>query len=57
MFAMRSFEDICDDILEGMKQTKEDMIKDGLWTDQTTFEEWAEYAGRHVRLTEQETKE
>lgn len=50
------YETFCDDILEGMKQSKEAMIKDGVWTDQTTFEEWAAYAGRNVRLTEQETQ-
>ena len=45
---------IGNDILEGMKKSKESMIKDGLWNEDTTFEEWSEYAGRHVLLTEQE---
>lgn len=50
------YENFCENILEGLKQSKEDMMKDGLWTEKTTFEEWAEYAGRNVRLNEQETQ-
>lgn len=48
-----SFKSITDAILEGMKSTKEEMIKEGLWNENTTFEDWAKYAGSHVKITEQ----
>lgn len=50
----RTYDSICDDILEGMKGSKEAMIKAGLWHDDITLEEWAAYAGSHCLLTEQE---
>lgn len=40
-------------ILEGIKYAKEMMQKDGLFKETTTFEELADYAGRHVLITEQ----
>jgi len=43
---------IGNDILEGMKQTKQEMIEMGLWTNETTFEQWSEYAGSHIEIRE-----
>ncbi len=39
-------------ILEAMKMTQADMKEKGLWNDNTTFEDWANYAGSHVLITE-----
>ncbi len=46
-----SFEDISNSIIEGMKQTKQEMMEKGLWHDKMTLEEWSNYAGQHVKLT------
>ncbi len=42
-----------DDVLEGMKLSKQAMEEEGLWNENTTFEEWAIYAGSHVLITEE----
>lgn len=41
-----------EDILKGMEQSKQKMIEEGLWNDNITFEEWSNYAGSHVIITE-----
>lgn len=43
---------ISKDIVKGMEWTKQDMIEKGLLTDETTFEEMANHAGRHVIISE-----
>ena len=40
------------DILEGMEGSKQEMIKQGLWNELTTFEDWSNFAGRNVLLKE-----
>lgn len=42
------------DLLIGMQLTKKEMIEKDLWHDKITFEEWANYAGRHVIIKESE---
>lgn len=44
---------ISEDILEGMRLTQKEMSEKGLWNENTTFEDWARYAGENVRITEQ----
>lgn len=41
-----------EDILEGMKLSKQEMIEKGLWHEHITLEEWAEYAGSHIQIKE-----
>ena len=45
---------IIEDILKGMQMSKEAMIKEGLWNENTTFDEWARYAGSHILIAEKE---
>lgn len=45
------------DIVEGMEGSKQEMIKQGLWNELTTFEDWSNFAGRNVLLTEKENDE
>lgn len=47
-----SFEDMSNRILESMKQTKQEMIENGLWHDKMTLKEWGDYASKHVKITE-----
>ena len=44
---------ISNDIIEGMENTKKEMIEKGLWHDKMTLEEWSNYAGKHVKITEE----
>ena len=39
-------------ILKGMEDTKQMMIKEGKWHENITLEEWSNYAGSHVILSE-----
>jgi hypothetical protein len=39
-------------IAESIKRVQEEMQEKGLMTEETTFEDMADYAGRHVVLTE-----
>lgn len=39
-------------ILEGMEATKQMMIKEGKWHENITLEEWSNYAGSHVIISE-----
>lgn len=55
--ANRSFKDILDNLLEGIKGVQEEMKEKGLLTDETTFEEMADYAGKHVQLREMSEEE
>jgi hypothetical protein len=41
-------------IIEGMQKSKEAMIEEGLWHENITFEEWADYAGSHILINEKE---
>ena len=41
-------------ILEGMQMTKKEMQEKGLWNENTTFEDWANYAGSHIQMKELE---
>ena len=54
---MRTFADISNDIVRGMDLSKKAMIEEGLWNDTTTFEEWSNYAGSHIRIVEASAEE
>ncbi len=41
-----------EDLLEGIKGVHAEMQAKGLITEETTFEEMADYAGRHILITE-----
>lgn len=45
---------ISQDIVKGMEQSKQAMIDEGIWTDETTLKEWANYAGQHVIINEKD---
>ena len=47
----QDMEKIISDVFEGYKTTKRDMQEKGLLTDFTTYEEIAEYAGSHIKIT------
>jgi hypothetical protein len=38
-------------LIEGMERSKQAMIKEGLWHNNITLEEWAQYAGAHIIIT------
>ena len=38
------------EILKGLKSAKEAMIKEGLWNENTTYEDWHNYAGSHILI-------
>jgi hypothetical protein len=40
------------DIIAGMESSKQQMISEGLWNDETTFEKWANFAGSHIEILE-----
>jgi len=43
---------VMEDILAGMKNSKQQMIEDGLWNDKVTFEALADFAGSHIEIKE-----
>jgi hypothetical protein len=53
----RSFHQICNDLVEGIKGVYKEMDEKGLLKEDTTFEEAAHYAGQHVLLTEMSEEE
>ncbi len=55
--AVRYLKDICDDLINGIKGVHKEMDEKGLLTETTTFEEMADYAGKHVLLTEMTDEE
>lgn len=55
--AIRYLKDIVDDLVEGIKGVHKEMDEKGLLTETTTFEEMADYAGKHVLLTEMTEEE
>lgn len=54
---VRYFKDLCDDLVNGIKSSFEQMEKDGKLKENTTFKDVAEYAGRHVILSEEKTND
>lgn len=56
-FVFKSFAESAESLKEGMKESKQQMMDEGLWNDDITFEEWAHYAGSHCILTEPKNKE
>lgn len=40
------------DIIEGLANSKQQMIEEGLWNDAVTFEEWSDFAGSHIEIVE-----
>ena len=48
----RTYQSMCNYSLEEMQKSKKNMIKEGIWTDQTTLEEWLEYGKRNISLEE-----
>ncbi len=52
MTTFKRFKNPIETALEGFELVKEEMQEKGLLTDKTTFEEMADYAGKHVILTE-----
>lgn len=51
-FRKISFYKIADDLIEGVKSIHEEMNEKGLLNESTTFEEMADYAGKHVLISE-----
>jgi hypothetical protein len=50
-----SLKDSCDTLVSGIIEAHKAMDKEGLLKEDTTFEEVAEWAGRHILITEEPT--
>jgi hypothetical protein len=46
---------ILNDIFDGYRMVEKEMAAKGLLTDETTFDEMVDYAGKHVIIIEKET--
>lgn len=52
----RTYEIICDDILERMKLSQDIMKSKGLWKEDITFEEWLNFMGSQMFVTPESEK-